>query len=50
MDITIPVGLWDCLDSLTDLDLTLGHGICLHIHPFHQDFPVLLSIGIYSRF
>jgi hypothetical protein len=33
------------LFSLSALDLTLIYGICLEIHPFHLDFPVLWSTG-----
>ena len=44
-----PCVIWACLDSLPALDLTLVCGICLENHPFHLDFPVLLSIGFYSR-
>jgi hypothetical protein len=44
-----PYGAWDCLDSLPALDLTLVHGFCLENHPFHLDFPVLLSIDLLVR-
>jgi hypothetical protein len=39
----------DGLDGLSDPDYTLVTGICLVNHPFHQEFPVLLSIGFCSR-
>jgi hypothetical protein len=35
----------DCIDGLSDPELTLVPGICLENCPFHQGFPVLLSIG-----
>jgi hypothetical protein len=37
--------VWACVVSLLALDLPLLCGICLENHPFHLDFPVLLSIG-----
>jgi hypothetical protein len=42
-------GLWGYLDGLSDLDLNLVPGICLKNNPFHQVFPVLLSVGFCSR-
>jgi hypothetical protein len=40
--------IWAYLDTSPALDLTLLCGICLENHPFHLDFPVLLSIDFYS--
>ena len=43
------MGLWDCLDGLSDPDLTLVPGIFLENCPFHPDFPVVLNIGFCGR-
>ena len=40
----------DCLDGLSDPDLTLAPDIHLEKCPFHPDFPVLLSIGFWDDF
>jgi hypothetical protein len=49
MTFSISLGDMASLDSLSTLDLTLVHGIHLENDLFHLDFPVLLSIGFYSR-
>ena len=45
---SIPLEVWDCLDSLSGPDLTLVCGICLEYHPSHLYFPLLLRIGFCS--
>ena len=45
----LPYEIWASLDSLPALDLTLVCGTSLENHPFHLDFPVLLSIGFCRR-
>ena len=45
MTASITLGLWDCLDGLSDPDLTLVPCICLENCLFHPDFPVLLNVG-----
>jgi hypothetical protein len=49
MSSSISLELWDCIEILSALDLTLVHVICLETHTFHLDFPVLLSIAFCSR-
>ena len=49
MTASISLGMMDCLDGLSDPDLTLVPGICLENCPFHPGFPVLLSIAFCSR-
>jgi hypothetical protein len=45
-----PRAIMACLNSLPTLDLNLLCGICLKKkYPFDLDFPVLFSIGFYSR-
>jgi hypothetical protein len=46
---SISLGGWDCLDYLSNPDLTLVPSICLENCPFQSDFSVLLSIGFCSR-
>jgi hypothetical protein len=47
---TVPIFLGVLgLFSLPNLDLTLVCGMCVENHPFHLDFPVLLSIGFCSK-
>jgi hypothetical protein len=47
MTASISLGVIDCLDCLSDPNLTLVFGIYLENCPFHQDFPVLLNIGFW---
>ena len=46
---SFPWGLWNYLDGLSDLDLTLVIGICLGKCPFHPVYPIVLSVGFCSR-
>ena len=48
MTIFISLGVME-LFRLPDFDLNMVHGICLENHPFHLDFPVLLSIGFCNK-
>jgi hypothetical protein len=43
MTAAISLGVWVCLDGLSDSDLTLAPGICLENWPFLPEFPVLLN-------
>jgi hypothetical protein len=49
MTTSISLGVMELLNNLPDLDLTLVCGICLENHPFHLDFPGMLSIGFCSK-
>jgi hypothetical protein len=44
MTASISLGLWECLDGLSDPDLTLVPGICLENCPPHPDFPVFFFL------
>jgi hypothetical protein len=43
MTVSTALGLWDCLNSLPDLGVTLVSGICLEDYPFPLDFSILWS-------
>jgi hypothetical protein len=49
MTASISLGVFDCLDCLSDPDLALIFGIWIEKCPFHQDFLVLLSMAFCSR-
>ena len=49
MSSSISLELWDCIEILSALDLTLVHVICLENNTLHLDVPVLLSKDLYSK-
>ena len=49
MTVSIFYRLWECLDGLSDPDLTLVCVVCLENFLLHPDFPVFFSIGFCSR-